>query len=65
MSQRAFYKIFSLPVVKGFLVALLTYQITYFAWLSLEGAETKREKREELNSLQGQLKQLLEAKKGN
>lgn len=61
--QRAFYKNSSLPVFKGFLMALFTYQVTYWGWLKLESLETQREKEAEVNSLEGKIRQLVGAKK--
>ena len=53
-----FYKEFSRPVVKNFLVAVLTYQILYFTWSKLESLEIKNEKETEMKALEGELRSL-------
>lgn len=39
-----FYKTFTRPVAKCLLLALFTYQLTYWAWLKLEQDEIKMER---------------------
>ncbi|KAK1829621.1 hypothetical protein QBC39DRAFT_356010 [Podospora conica] len=39
-----FYKTFTRPVAKCLLLALFTYQLTYWAWLKLEMDEIKMER---------------------
>jgi hypothetical protein len=39
-----FYKTFTRPVAKTILIAILTYQLIYYAWLKLEQDEVKGEK---------------------
>ncbi|KAL5121911.1 hypothetical protein ACEQ8H_000127 [Pleosporales sp. CAS-2024a] len=52
----AYYKTFSYPVLKTFLIALFTYQITYYAWLKLQVVEEKHTKSREISDLQEQLR---------
>ncbi|KAH8726352.1 hypothetical protein GQ44DRAFT_726320 [Phaeosphaeriaceae sp. PMI808] len=52
----AYYKSFSYPVLKTFLIALLTYQIAYYVWLKLETIEEKYDKSTEISDLQKQLR---------
>lgn len=42
-TQRNFYKAFTRPVAKGFLIAVFTYQLVYYIWVKLETDETKRD----------------------
>lgn len=53
-----FYKEFARPVVKNFLIAVLTYQILYFTWSKLESLEIKKEKEGEVKSLENELRSL-------
>lgn len=43
-SQAEFYKTFTRPVAKCLLLAMLTYQLAYFAWVKLETDENKEER---------------------
>jgi len=43
-----FYKNFGRPIVKVFLGAVFTYQITYWLWIKLETDEVKQQKRSKL-----------------
>lgn len=56
--HRDFYKQFSRPVAKNFLIAVLTYQVLYYAWLKMESIEVKEEKGSEMKALEGELKGL-------
>ncbi len=40
-SQKDFYKTFTRPVAKCFLLAIFTYQLVYWAWVKLETNEIK------------------------
>ncbi|CAI6341461.1 unnamed protein product [Periconia digitata] len=51
----SFYRTFSYPILKAFLGALFTYQITYYAWLKLEYAEEKRNVLDRIDDLKGEL----------
>jgi hypothetical protein len=42
--KRQFYKAWSFPIMKVFLVAMFTYQLTYFGWLKLETMDEKERK---------------------
>jgi hypothetical protein len=54
--QSKYYKSFSYPILKTFLIALFTYQIAYYAWLKLEIIEEKHGKLVEIGDLQEQLR---------
>ncbi|KAF2016066.1 hypothetical protein BU24DRAFT_422393 [Aaosphaeria arxii CBS 175.79] len=64
----AFYKSFASPIVKCFLGALFTYQVTYWGWMKLETLEEKRGYDDEIRDLKDQLKvevvKQIEATKG-
>jgi len=53
-----FYKTFGRPVIKNFLIAVLTYQLIYYSWKKLESIEVKREKEDEMKALEGELRGL-------
>ncbi|OAL06747.1 hypothetical protein IQ06DRAFT_237078 [Phaeosphaeriaceae sp. SRC1lsM3a] len=59
----AYYKSFSYPVLKTFLIALFTYQLAYYAWLKLEVIEEKHDKSTEVADLQEQLREALARQK--
>jgi ElaB/YqjD/DUF883 family membrane-anchored ribosome-binding protein len=61
--QGAYYKTFSYPVLKTFLIALFTYQIAYWAWLKLEIIEDTHTKSREVSDLQDQLREALAKQK--
>ncbi|KAF2237637.1 hypothetical protein EV356DRAFT_529962 [Viridothelium virens] len=56
--HRQFYRSWGFPVMKVFLGALFTYQLTYFAWLKLETMEEKQQKDTELQGLEAHLRDL-------
>lgn len=58
----AYYKTFGRPVAKSFLIALCTYQLLYLGWLKLESLELKKDKDEEVRSLEGELRSLTKNK---
>ncbi|KAF2034773.1 hypothetical protein EK21DRAFT_97401 [Setomelanomma holmii] len=58
--QGAYYKSFSYPTLKAFLIALFTYQIAYYAWLKLEAIEESHTKAIEVSDLQEQLRDAIE-----
>ncbi|KAK3691700.1 hypothetical protein LTR37_018493 [Vermiconidia calcicola] len=58
----AFYKTFGRPVAKNFLIALFTYQVIYWSWLKLESLEVKKEKDDEIRSLEGELRSITKSK---
>ncbi|KAK4453266.1 hypothetical protein QBC34DRAFT_396797 [Podospora aff. communis PSN243] len=53
-----FYKTFTRPVVKTILIAILTYQLIYYAWLKLEQDEIKGEKNAEIAELEAEVSRL-------
>ncbi|KAF2832255.1 hypothetical protein CC86DRAFT_313162 [Ophiobolus disseminans] len=59
----AYYKSFSYPVLKSFLIALLTYQLAYYGWLKLETIEETHFKSTEISDLQAQLREVIEKQK--
>lgn len=61
--QGTYYKSFSYPILKAFLIALLTYQLTYYAWLKLETIEEKDTKSTEIRDLQEELRLAILAQK--
>jgi len=54
----AFYKTFGRPVIKNFLIAVLTYQAIYFTWAKLENMEMKKEKEGEMKRLESEIRGL-------
>lgn len=60
--HREFYKTFGRPLAKNFLIAVVTYQILYISWLKLESFEVKKEKNDEISSVEGELKNLTKGK---
>ncbi|KAL6706927.1 hypothetical protein ACN47E_005070 [Coniothyrium glycines] len=58
-----YYSTFGSPVLKCFLAALFTYQITYYAWLKLETIEEAHDAQAEISDLQAELRAAVEAQK--
>ena len=56
--HRNFYKTFGRPVIKNFLVAVLTYQVLYYSWMYLESMEVQEQKGAEIKALEGEIKGL-------
>ncbi|RAR01214.1 hypothetical protein DDE82_006673 [Stemphylium lycopersici] len=56
----AYYGTFGSPILKCFLGALFTYQITYYLWYKLETIEETHAARSEVAELQQELRQALE-----
>ena len=56
--HRDFYKVFGRPVVKNFLVAVMTYQVLYYSWMYLENVEVQEQKGAEIKALEGEIKEL-------
>ncbi|KAF2684917.1 hypothetical protein K458DRAFT_417766 [Lentithecium fluviatile CBS 122367] len=52
----AFYRSFTYPILKCFLGALFTYQLTYYLWAKLEVVEEKSQRQGEIQVLKGALK---------
>ena len=44
INQVGFYKEFARPIAKVLLMAMLTYQLTYWLWVKLEKDEIKKER---------------------
>lgn len=63
MLQGAYYKSFSYPTLKAFLIALLTYQVVYYAWLKLETIEDKQIQSGQISDLQDQLRRAVAQQK--
>ncbi|KAF1942680.1 hypothetical protein EJ02DRAFT_344712, partial [Clathrospora elynae] len=63
--QGAYYTTFGSPLLKAFLAALFTYQITYFLWLKLEAIEAQHEKVAEIQDLQHELREALARQREN
>ncbi|KAI1818037.1 hypothetical protein GGS20DRAFT_581743 [Poronia punctata] len=42
-NHKTFYKTFSRPILKVFLMAIFTYQVAYYFWVRLEQNETRAE----------------------
>ena len=59
--HRDFYKQFGRPVVKNFLVAVMTYQVLYYSWMYLESVEVQEQKGAEIKALEGEIKGLTKA----
>ena len=60
--HRAFYRTFGRPLGQNFLIAVVTFQVIYWSWLKLESLETKKERSEEIQALEGELKGLTKGK---
>ncbi|EME80228.1 uncharacterized protein MYCFIDRAFT_212002 [Pseudocercospora fijiensis CIRAD86] len=45
-------------VAYNFLIAMVTFQALYWSWLKLETIEVKKEKQDEIKSLEGEIKNL-------
>ncbi|KAF7188292.1 hypothetical protein HII31_10356 [Pseudocercospora fuligena] len=45
-------------VAYNFLIAMVTFQVLYWSWLKLESMEVKKEKQDEVKSLEGEIKKL-------
>ncbi|KAK5132458.1 hypothetical protein LTR08_009069 [Meristemomyces frigidus] len=61
--HRNFYKQFGRPVIKNFLVAVMTYQVLYYSWMYLEAGEVQEQKGAEIKALEGEIKGLSKAGK--
>ncbi|KAI7229428.1 hypothetical protein KC330_g7435 [Hortaea werneckii] len=57
-ATRDFYRMFSRPLIKNFLIAVAVYQVLYYGWAKLESIDVKREKEGEMRSLQGEIDRL-------
>ncbi|KAF2657350.1 hypothetical protein K491DRAFT_330740 [Lophiostoma macrostomum CBS 122681] len=58
-----FYRSFGSPILKCFLGALFTYQVTYWGWMKLESLEEVQDKEvDEIEGLKDELRDLLRKK---
>ncbi|KAI4642250.1 hypothetical protein J4E93_007394 [Alternaria ventricosa] len=56
----AYYGTFGSPLLKCFLGALFTYQLTYYLWYKLETIEETHDTKAEIRDLQEELRQAIE-----
>ncbi|KAJ1329470.1 hypothetical protein MN608_06205 [Microdochium nivale] len=54
----AFYKTFSRPIAKVFLLAIFTYQVAYYFWVRLEQDEMKRDMQATISELEARITEL-------
>lgn len=60
MLQGAYYGTFGSPLLKCFLGALFTYQLSYYLWYKLEAIEETHDTKAEIRDLQEELRQAIE-----
>lgn len=60
-----FYRNNTYPVLKSFLLALLTYQLAYYVWLKLEVVEEKSEQQGTIRGLEEEVKRAVARQKRN
>ncbi|KAF4585475.1 hypothetical protein GQ602_004780 [Ophiocordyceps camponoti-floridani] len=58
-----FYGTFSRPIAKTLLLAVFTYQLTYWSWAKLEADDIRASDQETISRLEGQVRSLAEASK--
>jgi hypothetical protein len=58
--QGAYYGTFGSPLLKCFLGALFTYQLSYYLWYKLEAIEETHDTKAEIRDLQEELRQAIE-----
>ena len=58
-----FYRIHGRAFFKSFTLAFFTYQVVYWAWLTLEAEEMKDTKEKEIKKLEGEVRLLEEGRK--
>lgn len=61
--HRAYYQTHGRALFKTLTLAFLTYQIVYWAWLTLETGEIRHQKEREIRGLEGEVRGL-EGKRG-
>lgn len=59
-----FYRTHGRALLKALTLAFFTYQVVYWAWLTLDTEETKAEKSREIEKLEGEVRLLDEGRKG-
>jgi hypothetical protein len=60
-----FYRTHGRAFAKAITLAFLTYQITYWSWLTIEAEAEKDEKNREIKSLEQEVRLLDESRKGH
>ncbi|KAK1919481.1 hypothetical protein P3342_001773 [Pyrenophora teres f. teres] len=60
IARSAYYGTFGSPILKCFLGALFTYQLTYYLWYKLETIEETHNTKAEIRDLQEELRQAIE-----
>jgi hypothetical protein len=60
-----FYRTHGRALFKALTLAFLTYQIAYWAWLTLEAEEIKDQKNHEIRSLEHEVRLLDESRKSH
>ncbi|KAI1404587.1 hypothetical protein F4819DRAFT_112175 [Hypoxylon fuscum] len=60
--NKQFFKNFGRPIAKVFLLAIFTYQVTYYFWTRAEQDEIKSEMRATISALEARIEQLEKAK---
>ncbi len=60
-----FYTTHGRALLKAFTLAFFTYQIMYYAWMTLETEETKDQKTREIKSLEGEVRLLDEGRRSH
>jgi hypothetical protein len=63
-SSRNFYRTHGRALFKTLTLAFFTYQVLYWAWLTLETEEIKHGKNEEIGRLESEVRVLVERRKG-
>ena len=65
LSSRSFYRTHGRALFKALTLAFFTYQVLYWAWLSLETEEAKDSKNREIRALEGEVRLLDEGRKSH
>ncbi|KAI6090881.1 hypothetical protein F4821DRAFT_12044 [Hypoxylon rubiginosum] len=60
--NNTFFKTFGRPIAKVFLLAIFTYQVSYYFWVRAEQDETRSEMRATIADLEARIEQLEKAK---
>jgi hypothetical protein len=63
--HRGFYQTHGRALFKALTLAFFTYQVVYWAWLTLETEDIKDKKNREIKSLEGELRLLDEGRKAH
>ncbi|KAI1753431.1 hypothetical protein F4782DRAFT_496213 [Xylaria castorea] len=62
LNHKTFYKTFSRPIAKVFLMAIFTYQLAYYFWVKLEQDEVRAEMQATISDLEARIEQLEQAR---